>query len=108
MGYANDFRTILSELSDDWAFFECYLTVDDPHRLSEARVALARANARPVRTEAMHDFEITVANEAGRGAASGVVDSALRILDDLGVTGRVWCGATYDMLRPAPAHRTGP
>lgn len=108
MGYADDFRAVVDELSDDWAFFECYLTVDDPHRLADARVALARANARPIRTEAMHDFEITVAHRWGRGATSGVVESALRILDGLGITGRIWCGQSYDSLRPAPAHRAGP
>jgi len=29
-------------------------------------------------------------------------------LDDRGVTGRIWMGAAYDSLRPAPAHRYGP
>ncbi len=71
-------------------------------------VALGRANARPVRGQGDHDFEITVANTWGHGATAGVVRSALRILDDLGITGRVWYGATYDMLRPAPPHRYGP
>ncbi len=108
MGYADDFRALLDEQADDWSFFECYLTVDDPHRLTDARVALARANARPVRERALHDFEITVANTAGRGATAGLVESALRIVDSLGITGRIWFGATYETLRPAPAHRTGP
>ncbi len=108
MAYADEFRLILDELSPDWASFECRLTVDDPHRLADARVALARANARPVRTLDDHDFEITVANTSGRGAAAGVVESALRIVDGLGITGRIWCGDAYDTLRPAPAHRYGP
>jgi hypothetical protein len=34
-----------------------------------------------------------------------VVRSALRTLDDRGVTGRIWMGAAYDSLTPAPAHR---
>jgi len=106
--YADEFSALVDEQPADWAFFECYLTVDDPRRLTDARVALGRANARPVRTESEHDFEITVANTRGRGAPAGVVRSALRILDDLGISGRIWCGATYDMLRPAPAHRYGP
>jgi hypothetical protein len=106
--YADEFAALLAEQPPDWAFFECMLTVDDPRRLTDARVALARANARPVRESATHDFEITVANRWGHGATAGVVRSALRILDDLGIRGRIWCGATYDMLRPAPAHRDGP
>ncbi len=108
MPYADEFMALLQEQPADWTFFECYLTLDDPRRLTDARVALGRANARPVRGEADHDFEITVANTWGHGASAGVVRSALRILDDLGITGRIWCGATYDMLRPAPAHRAGP
>ncbi len=108
MPFADEFRMIVDEQPPDWAFFECHLTVDDPHRLADVRVALARANARPVRTLQDHDFEITVANTHGRGAAAGVVESALRIIDGLGVRGRIWCGETDDSLLPAPAHRFGP
>jgi hypothetical protein len=108
MLFADEFDAVLAQQPGDWAYFECFLTVEDPRRLTDARVSLARANARPVRTEEGHDFEITVANTQGRGATAGVVRSALRILDDLGIAGRVWCGQTYDMLRPAPAHRFGP
>mgnify|MGYP001451748898 CR=1 FL=1 len=108
MSYASEFDAVLSELPSDWAFFECYLTVERPERLADARVALGRANARPVRGQGDHDFAITVANTHGRGARAGVVRSALRILDDLGITGRIWAGETYDLLRPAPAHRYGP
>ena len=108
MPFADTFRALVAEQPRDWAYFECYLTVDDPKRLVDARVSLARANARPLRESADHDFEITVANTWGHGAAVGVVESALRILDDLAIDGRIWCGATYDSLRPAPAHRAGP
>lgn len=108
VAYADEFAALLAEQPDDWAFFECFLTVDDPRRLTDARVALGRANGRPVRTAGGHDFEITVANSWGHGATPGVVQSALRILDDLQITGRIWYGATYDMLRPAPPHRYGP
>jgi hypothetical protein len=102
------FDELLEEQPSDWSFFEVYLTLDDPARLAEARVALARANARPVRVSADHDFEITVAHTHGRGARAGVVRSALRILDDRGITGRTWAGATRTTLRPAPPHRYGP
>ncbi len=108
MPYADEFDAVLAELAPDWASFECYLTVDDPLRLADARVALARANGRPVHGDADHDFSFTVANAHGRGARAGVVRSALRTLDDRGVTGRIWMGAAYDSLRPAPAHRYGP
>ena len=108
MSYAADFDAVMAELPEDWAFFECYVTVEDPARLSDARVALSRANARPLREPGDHDFEITVANRWGHGARAGVVRSALRILDDLGIAGRTWSGETYDLLRPAPPHRYGP
>ncbi len=108
MPYADEFDAVLTELAPDWAFFECFVTVDDPLRLSDARVALARANGRPVHGDADHDFALTVANAQGRGARAGVVRTALRNLDDLGVTGRIWSGGAYDSLRPAPAHRYGP
>ena len=108
MPFADTFAELVAEQPPGWAYFECYLTIDDPARLTDARVGLARANARPMRAPGGHDFEITVANTHGHGATAGVVESALRILDDLAITGRVWYGATYDSLRPAPAHRTGP
>ena len=73
MTHTDAFDEVLAEQPSDWAFFEVYVTLDDPLRLNEARVALARANARPIRTVADHDFEITVANTHGHGARAGVV-----------------------------------
>ncbi len=108
MSHTQAFDDLLAEQADDWSFFEVYVTLDDARQLSEARVSLARANARPVRTEADHDFEITVANTQGHGARAGVVRSALRILDDRGITGRTWGGAARSITRPAPPHRYGP
>lgn len=108
MTHAEAFDGVLDEQPADWSFFEVYVTLDDARRLSEARVALARANARPQRGPADHDFEITVANTHGHGARAGVVRSALRILDDRGITGRTWGGGTTTTLRPAPPHRYGP
>jgi hypothetical protein len=108
VSHTDAFDDLLSDQPSDWAFFEVYVTLDDPLRLSDARVALARANARPVRVPADHDFEITVANTHGHGAGAGVVRSALRILDDRGIAGRTWAGATRTSLRPAPPHRYGP
>ena len=58
MPYADEFDAALAELAPDWASFECYLTVDDPLRLADARVALARANGRPVHGDADHDFHM--------------------------------------------------
>ena len=108
MNHTESFDEMLAEQPADWAFFEVYVTLDDPVRLNEARVALARANARPLRVAADHDVEITVAHTHGHGAGAGVVRSALRILDDRAITGRTWAGATRSMLRPAPPHRYGP
>jgi hypothetical protein len=108
MPFAPDYDALLAELPADWDLFEAYVLLDDPRRLTDARVALARANARPVKGRGDHDFAITVANTRGRGAAAGVVRSALRTLDSLGVTGYVWFGEAFETLRPAPAHRYGP
>ena len=108
MSHTAAFDEMLAEQPSDWDFFEVYVTLDDPRRLAEARVSLARANARPVRVPADHDFEITVAHTHGHGARAGVVRSALRILDDRGIGGRTWAGAARTRLRPAPPHRYGP
>ncbi len=108
MSHAESFDALLAELPSDWAFFECYVALDDPTWLNEARVALARANARPTREPADHDFAITVANEHGHGARSGVVRTALRVLDARGIAGRTWSGNVASDLRPAPHHRYGP
>lgn len=108
VSHTEAFAEILAQQPADWAFFEVHVTLDDPLRLTEARVALARANARPQYGPADHDFAITVANTHGHGARAGVVRSALRTLDMLGITGRTWAGATRSLTRPAPAHRYGP
>lgn len=108
MSHAEAFDGLLAEQPGDWSFFEVYVTLDDARRLADARVSLARANARPQRGPGEHDFEITVANTHGHGARAGVVRSALRTLDDRGITGRTWAGATRTGLRPAPPHRYGP
>lgn len=108
MSHTAAFDEILAEQPADWAFFTVRVTLDDALRLAEARVALARANARPQFGPADHDFEITVANTHGHGARTGVVRSALRTLDMLGITGRTWGGETRSSTRPAPAHRVGP
>ena len=108
MPFADSYETLIAGLPDDWTLLSAYVALDDPRRLTDARVALARANARPLRGAGNHDFAITVAAHQGRGAAPGVVHSALRMLDDLEIVGHIWFGEVYDTLRPAPAHRYGP
>lgn len=108
MNHAETFDAILDDQPADWSFFEVHVTLDDGRRLNDARVALARANARPQYGPADHDFAITVASTHGHGARAGVVRSALRTLDMMGITGRTWAGATRTTTRPAPAHRYGP
>ena len=46
MSHTDAFDALMGDLPGDWSFVECYVALDDPMRLSEARVALARANAR--------------------------------------------------------------
>lgn len=108
MSHVAAFDSVVEELPADWSSFEAFVALDDPSRLNEARVALARANARPVFGPGNHDFAITIANTQGRGARVGVVRSALQLLDDLNITGRTWSGAVTEQTRPAPAHRYGP
>jgi hypothetical protein len=108
VSHVAEFDQLLAELPQDWSFFECYVGLDDPTRLAEARVALSRANARPLYGQGDHDFAITVAHAAGRGARAGVVRSALKLLDDLGVGGRTWVGEVRTRYRPAAPHRFGP
>jgi hypothetical protein len=99
---------ILAEQPEDWAIIELRLIVDDPRQLTPARVALARANGRPQRPPMDHDFQVTVAHRWGNGTYPGVVRTTFKILDDRGITGRVWSVAVYDQLQPAPPHRYGP
>jgi hypothetical protein len=108
MTHTEAFDDLLAEQPSDWSSFEVYVTLDDARRLADARVSLARANARPEYGPSDHDFSITVAHTHGHGAGAGVVRSALRILDDRGITGRPWGGATRTHTRPAPPHRDGP
>jgi hypothetical protein len=108
MSHVASFDSVVGELPGDWSSFEAFVALDDPTRLNEARVALARANARPLYGPGDHDFAITIANTQGRGAHVGVVRSALQLLDDLNITGRTWAGTVTETTRPAPAHRSGP
>ena len=108
MSHVESFDSVVADLPGDWSSFEAFVALDDPTRLNEARVALARANARPLYGPGDHDFSITIANTQGRGARVGVVRSALQLLDDLAITGRTWPGAVAEQTRPAPAHRYGP
>lgn len=108
MSHVEEFEAVLAEQPEDWSFFEVYIVLDDARRLADARVALGRANARPVKGPGEVDFEITVANTWGRGAAAGVVRSALQVLDDSGITGRTWGGRTITGARPHGAHSAGP
>jgi hypothetical protein len=104
----DQFDAILADQPEDWAVVELRVVVDDPSKLTPARVALARANGRPQRPPMDHDFQVTVAHRWGNGTHPGVVRSTFKILDDLGIAGRVWTAATYELLRPAPPHRYGP
>ncbi len=108
MSHVATFENIVDELPADWSLLVLHLAVDDPLRLGETRVALGRANPRPMFGRGDHDFAMTVANTQGRGAAVGVVRSALALLDDLGIAGRLWGGDVTSVQRPAPAHRHGP
>lgn len=108
MTHTKRFDELLAEQPPDWAFFEVYVALDDPLRLNEARVQLARANARPLKEPGGHDFAITVANTHGHGAAPGVVRSALHLLERLEIGASVWGGETLSTMRPAPPHRYGP
>jgi hypothetical protein len=108
VGLAEDFEAALDEQPDDWSFFETYVVLDDPLRLTDARLALGRANARPVKGPGRVDFEMTVARNWGRGAPAGIVHSAMAHMDQLGITGHVWIGQTRADAMPAPAHRYGP
>lgn len=108
MSHTAAFDAMVDDLPADWAFFEAYVALDDPIRINEARVALARANARPVYGPGDHDFAITIANTHGHGARAGVVRSGLKLLDDLNITGHTWAGQVTSLTRPAPAHRYGP
>lgn len=108
VAFAADFDDLMADLPDDWAFVEMFVTLDDASRLAEARVALGRANARPVKGPGRVDFEITVARSWGRGASPGVVRSAFRILDGIGIGGHLFADQTRAGSVPAPAHRYGP
>ena len=109
MSHTAAFDELLAEQPSDWAFFEVYVTLDDPRRLADARVALARANARPMRVAGRPRLrDHGRPHPRPRRRAPACVRSALRILDDRDITGRTWGGETRTLVRPAPPHRYGP
>lgn len=108
MSHVSEFDRLIADLPPDWALMDFFVTLDDAADLTEARIALSRANARPLYGPGDHDFAITVAHTHGRGAHVGVARSALQLLDELGIAGRTWGGDATSSQRPAPAHRAGP
>ncbi len=109
MNHTDAFDELLAEQPSDWSFFEVYVTLDDARKLAEARVSLARANARPV--DGARPTTTSRSRWPTRRATARAPAWCARrcaILDDRGITGRTWGGATRTLTRPAPPHRYGP
>ena len=81
------------------------MTLDDARELAEARVSLARANARPCTRPPTTTSRSRSPTPTATAPAPGVVRSALRILDDRSITGRTWA-RRHAHPRRGPRRRT--
>lgn len=88
MALAQTFEEIVDSLPDDWTDLEFDLRIDDESRYVEAATLLVTCNAQPYSHAGQH-WRIIVAHRFGHAAAPSAVRAALRLLDDVAITGHI-------------------
>ena len=82
------FQTIVDRLPDDWTDLELDLRLADESRYVEAAVYLTTCNAQPYSHHDWH-WRLLVAHRFGHAASVPAVHTALRLLDDTGISGEL-------------------
>ena len=88
MALADTFQQVVDSLPDDWTDLEFDLRIDDESRYIDAAVYLVTCNAQPYSRHDWH-WRLLVAHRFGHAAAPSAVHTALRLLDNAGITGEL-------------------
>jgi hypothetical protein len=88
MALADTFTEIIESLPDDWTDLELDLRIFDERRYVEASTLLVTCNAQPYSKYEWH-WRLLVAHRFGHAASVPAVRTALKLLDDAGITGEL-------------------
>lgn len=88
MSLAADFTSVVESLPDDWTDLEIDLRILDESRYVEASTMLVTCNAQPYSRSDWH-WRIPIAHRFGHAAAVPAVNSALTLLDSVGIDGEI-------------------
>ena len=88
MALAETFTEIIESLPDDWTDLQFDLRILDERRYVEASTLLVTCNAQPYSKREWH-WRLLVAHRFGHAASVPAVHTALKLLDDAGVSGEL-------------------
>ncbi len=88
MALADTFTEIVDSLPDDWTDLELDLRILDERRYVEAATLLVTCNAQPYSRREWH-WRLLVAHRFGHAASVPAVHTALKLLDDAGISGEL-------------------
>jgi hypothetical protein len=88
MALADTFTEIIESLPDDWTDLEFDLRIFDERRYVEASTLLVTCNAQPYSKYEWH-WRLLVAHRFGHAASVPAVRTALKLLDDAGISGEL-------------------
>jgi hypothetical protein len=88
MALADTFTEIVESLPDDWTDLEFDLRILDERRYVEASTLLVTCNAQPYSKREWH-WRLLVAHRFGHAASVPAVHTALKLLDDAGISGEL-------------------
>ncbi|HWD69490.1 MAG TPA: hypothetical protein VG293_04805 [Solirubrobacteraceae bacterium] len=88
MALADTLTEIVESLPDDWTDLEFDLRILDERRYVEASTLLVTCNAQPYSKRDWH-WRLLVAHRFGHAASVPAVHTALRLLDDAGISGEL-------------------
>jgi hypothetical protein len=88
MALAEDFRSIVDSLPDDWTDLVVDLRLRDETRYVDAATILTQVNAQPYSRAEWH-FRLNVAHRFGHAAAAESVGGTLELLDEAGIEGEM-------------------
>jgi hypothetical protein len=88
MALADTLTEIIESLPDDWTDLELELRIFDERRYVEASTLLVTCNAQPYSKREWH-WRLLVAHRFGHAASVPAVHTALKLLDDAGLSGEL-------------------
>jgi hypothetical protein len=88
MALADTFTALVESLPDDWTDLELDLRIFDERRYVEASTLLVTCNAQPYSKHDWH-WRLLVAHRFGHAASVPAVHTALKLLDDAGISGEL-------------------